>query len=73
MAAMLLVQWLICIPAMRRHRVVMALLERASIYQKRTVMYAKAGEIDKATAAYEEMQTLLAQAEELHKRGRKTP
>jgi hypothetical protein len=69
----LILQWLVSIPDMRTHRVVMALLERASMYQKRGKILAEEGRDEEAVAAFRECKTLLVQAEELHKRGRKTP
>jgi hypothetical protein len=68
MGFMVFSAWVTSIPYMRRHRVVMALLERAKMYQQRAKKLAEAGKEEEAMAAYREYSTAIAQAEELHKR-----
>jgi hypothetical protein len=68
MAFMMFLEWLVFLPYVRRHRVVMALLDRAKMYQQRAKKFAEAGNDEEAMAAYREYSTALAQAEELHNR-----
>jgi hypothetical protein len=68
---LVVLSWLIVIPSMRRHCVVMALLERAKMYQERAKRLIEEGKDEEAKTAYHECRILLTQVEELHKRGRK--
>lgn len=56
-----LIQWLVCIPEMRKHRMKMALLVRADVYQKRAKAFSEAGQEYEALKAWAECMTLLNQ------------
>lgn len=70
-ATLLLIQHLACIPSMRRHKVVMALLARAERYQNRAKVLAAAGKDEEALKLLAECKTLMAQAEELHQKNKR--
>ncbi len=67
---LLAIQHVAQIPFSRRHKVVMALLERASTYQERAKKLAAAGNDQEALKLLAEVKTLMEQAEELHQRNK---
>lgn len=61
-----LIQFLACRPIMRRHRVVMALLDRAKVYNERAKHHCQRGEVEAAAKCWVEAQSLIRQVEEIH-------
>lgn len=68
---MLIFQYVLLLPFSRRHKVVMALLDRAKMYQQRAVKFAEEGKDEAAMAAFKEYKNLVTQAQELHERNKK--
>lgn len=61
-------EWAVMIPFMRKHRVKLALLQRAKMYQQRCAALREAGKEEEALVAIQECKALLAQVEELNKK-----
>lgn len=70
-AAMLGIQWVLLIPYLRRHKVVMALLDRAKMYQQRALKLAEEGKDEEAVTAFKEYKNLVTQVQELQERHKK--